>query len=162
LAALLSLAGGACDRADEPQKPKAAGATLVGGPEDPVGIGALATAADYQMSVEGVQDCTLPPPFSAPKGRQKVAVEVVLEGRTSREVPVNPFYAMLEAETGASYEATLAGCKPVLRAQRIVLGDKARGLVTFEIPASARGLRLVYSPVVIGGGREELKFDLGR
>jgi hypothetical protein len=137
-------------------------ALVLGGPGAPATIGTYATAPDYRMSVEGVEDCTLSPPFESRGGHRLLAVDVVLEGTTQREVPVNLFYAHLQAKSGDTFEARLAGCPPVLEARRIVAGQSARGRLTFEVPLTARHLELVYAPLIIGGGREELRFDLGR
>jgi hypothetical protein len=87
------------------------------------------------MSVEGTKDCPLERPFAAAPGNVKVGVEVVLEGTTAREVPVNPFYASLHTADGTVRTVTLAGCEPGLHAIRIVRGQRARGFVTFEVRA---------------------------
>jgi hypothetical protein len=150
-----------CEQVEPSSEASTVDPPVVGGPANPVAIGAVAVAEDYEMSVEGVRDCALPPPFEARKGHKKVAVEVVIEGKSAREVPVNPFYASVESAEGA-FEATLAGCKPMLRPERVTRGKKARGIITFEVPNSARRLRLTYAPTIIGSGREDLRFDLGR
>jgi hypothetical protein len=159
--ALAAWSACACEERSTPREAPGE-ARILGTGDEAVPVGRPAVAPDYQMSVEDVAECSLPPPFGARPGHRKISIDVVIEGTSDREVPVNPFYATLESHDGDEWDATLAGCKPVLEARRVVRGQKARGLVTFEIPASARRLRLVYAPIVIGGGREELRFDLER
>lgn len=122
--------------------------------------GELGRAPDYTMSVEGTKECVLDGPFRARPGHVKLGVEIVIEGTSAREVPVNPFYGRLELPGGSSYPPTLAGCEPSLPAIRVTGGRKARGYVTFELPVGARRAELRYSPVVIGPGAEELRFAL--
>jgi hypothetical protein len=92
----------------------------------------------------------------------KVAVDVALEGASRLEVPANPFYATLVTESGESVASTLAGCEPSLPSIRLVAGQKARGLVTFEIPKATRKFEVRYAPLVIGPGVEELRFAMTR
>lgn len=122
--------------------------------------GELARAPDYMMSVETVRECQMEGPFSPKRGHAKIALEVVIEGTSRREVPSNPFYASLRDASGAEHPSTLAGCEPALPTVRVTQGEKARGLVTFEIPESMHKLELRYAPLVIGPGTEELKFAI--
>ena len=102
------------------------------------------------------------PPFASKRGFVKVGLEVVIEGRSALEVPVNPFYATLYNTGGDAYTSTLAGCEPGLPPVRVTTGQKARGFVTFEIPPPARKLELRYAPLIIGHGLEELRFAVAR
>lgn len=110
------------------------------------------------MSVETVRECQMEGPFAARRGNTKLAVEVVIEGTTTREVPSNPFYATLRDAAGNDRPSTLAGCEPALPSVRVTQGQKARGFLTFEIPKGLHQLELRYAPIVIGPGVEELKF----
>jgi hypothetical protein len=145
-----------------PSAPAPQGAALLGVDDRPHGIGELAHAHDYTMSVESVKDCPMDAPFAPRRGFVKVGLEVSLAGTSALEVPVNPFYATLVDATGEAYSSTLAGCAPGLPSVRLVQGQSARGFVTFEIPKAARKLQLRYAPVVIGPGIEELKFVVNR
>lgn len=124
--------------------------------------GELGHARDYSMSVEGSRDCPMSRPFLAAPGNVKVGIEVVIEGISLREVPVNPFYATLHTPDGAARAATLAGCEPGLPSVRVTRGQKVRGFATFEVPVATRSFELRYAPVVIGSGPEELRFSLTR
>jgi hypothetical protein len=145
-----------------PSAPPAEGTAVLGLDDRVHPVGELGHARDYTMSVESVKDCPLDPPFAPKRGFIKVGIEVSIEGASALEVPVNPFYGTLTDATGETYPATLAGCEPGLPSIRIVLGQKARGFVTFEIPKAAHKLELRYSPLVIGPGVETLKFTATR
>jgi hypothetical protein len=125
-------------------------------------LGELAVAPDYTMSVESDKECLDGSAFVAKRGYVKFGIEVSLEGASTVEVPVNPFYATLYDAGGDVYTSTLAGCEPGLSAVRVTSGKKARGFVTFEIPASSRKLELHYAPTIIGRSAEELKFTITR
>jgi hypothetical protein len=124
-------------------------------------VGSTARARDYTLSVRSVKVCGADPVFRPPPGVIRVGVEVQIAGLSEHQVPVNPFYAMVVAPSGQRFEATLAGCKPGLRAQRVTGGVSAQGWVSFDVPAQhGTHLTFTYSPVVIGVGREELRFAL--
>jgi hypothetical protein len=126
------------------------------------GIGELATAADYTLSLESDKECPVDSPFAPKRGFVKLGLEVSVEGISGVEVPVNPFYATLCDSNGDTYTSTLAGCEPSLPSVRVTTGKKARGFVTFEIPATSRRLELRYAPLIIGRGPEELRFAVVR
>jgi hypothetical protein len=141
--------------------PAASGtATLLGMEKSIHGVGEIARARDYQMSVESVQECAMSRPFLPDKGKKVVGIDVALEGLGDREVPVNPFYATLVDAGGDEHATTLAGCTPSLRAMRVIKGQRTRGFLSFEVPTTVKKMTLVYAPTVIGAGREELRFDL--
>lgn len=151
-----------CNRADHTPSPRpsAEPAPFIGPDTRVHPPGELARAADYTMSVETIRECQMEGPFSPKHGHAKVAVELVIEGTTSREVPSNPFYATFRDGSGADHRSTLAGCEPALPTVRVKQGEKTRGFVTFEIPDTLHKLELRYAPLVIGPGVEELKFDV--
>lgn len=164
LAAAGALALGGCEERSEqaPAATSSARARLLGSDEAVHEVGELGHARDYAMSVEGVEPCAMRAPFLPSRGNEVIGIEVTLEGETDHEVPVNPFYAILIDGDGNRYRSTLAGCEPGLKARRVTKGEKATGFVSFEIPKRAHDLELHYAPVVIGGGREELRFKLPR
>jgi hypothetical protein len=138
-----------------PKVPPAAGETVHG-------VGELAAAPFYKMRIEKVQECKVRDYFAPAAGSIKLGVDVTLEGTADKDVPVNPFYAKLTDSEGYSWTSTLAGCTPDLKSMRINSGDSTRGWITFEIPKSATGLKLTYSPFIVGSAKQELVFDLGR
>lgn len=151
----------ACERESEPTNVLRGEASLVGTGSALHELGVTARARDYTLRVLNVQDCHVAPHFAPPAGVKKLGVEVEIAGTTAHEVPVNPFYASVISASGERYEATLAGCSPALSAGRVVEGQVRRGWLTFDVPVAAGALQLSYEPVVIGVGREQLRFDLG-
>jgi hypothetical protein len=124
-------------------------------------VGDRGDARDYGMTVLGTRPCKLEPHFSPREGNFKLGVEVEIEGRSDREVPVSAFYALLMDAEGNLYRPTLAGCTPSLPSERVREGESVKGFITFELPDAARGLRLSYEPFVLGAGEQRLMFSLG-
>jgi hypothetical protein len=147
---------------DAPAPAPSAEATIISTDTQVHPEGELARGRDYTMSVESVRDCPLEGPFAPKKGFSKLGIEVELEGQSSVEVPVNPFYATLYEPSLENYASTLAGCEPGLPSVRVTAGHEARGFVTFEVPKASRIFELRYTPLVIGPGTEELRFKVVR
>lgn len=120
-------------------------------------------APDYSLRVGEVKECESTAIQPRP-GNLRLGVEVTVEGRTDREVPVNPFYARLhdQERDGYAYAATFGGCEPGLKSARVRRGDSVRGWITFEIPTRAKGLELHYSPYIQNSTPQTVKFALGR
>jgi hypothetical protein len=125
-------------------------------------IGEQAQADDYAMVVRAVSRCKVAPHHQPPVGHEKLGVEVEIRGSTTREVPVNPFYAELVDDQQVTRYISFGGCQPELPSVRIRKGDVAQGWISYEVPSNAHGLKLHYRPYVVGTGRQTLHFDLGR
>lgn len=159
---LCSALGIGCqDDKGQPKDVLAGEAKVIGAVPEVHSLGATATARDYSLRALNVRDCTVEPHLAPPQGIKRVGVEVEIRGSSPREVPVNPFYATLIAGTGERYEASLAGCRPLLPAGRVSDGQTLRGWLSFDVPSSLLRFNLSYEPVVLGVGREEVRFDLG-
>lgn len=128
----------------------------------PYAVGERAEARDYFLTLVRVTTCDVEAHFSPAPGRVKLGLEVLIEAKSAREVPANPFLATLRDAQTRDYEADLAGCTPTLGANRLSGNKQARGFITFELPREATGLVMTYSPFVVGVGLEELTFSLGR
>lgn len=124
--------------------------------------GEVARAAHFTMSFSATKECAVESHFMPREGMIKLGVEVTIQAHGSVQVPANPFYATLIDANNVVYESTLVGCEPALRASQLSDGKQASGWISFDVPAQARGLRLAYAPVLLGAGREELLFQLGR
>ncbi len=125
-------------------------------------LGQTALALDYKLTLVAVKECKVKYYFQPKKGNVKLGAEVVIAGTAERQVPVNPFYAQLEDGDGETYASTFAGCEPELKSAQVSNGSEARGWISFEIPEKARGLKFTYAPFVIGRGKQDVKFELGR
>ena len=125
-------------------------------------LGETAQAPDFKVTLENVKECKVKYYFQPKKGNVKLGAEVVIEGTAERQIPVNPFYAKVTDADGDSYASTFAGCEPELKSSQVSKGQDARGWISFELPERASGLKLSYAPFVIGRGKQEVTFDLGR
>ncbi len=151
---------GGCEERETSSKPEVQGTDVVGLPKTHQ-VGETASTADYKLTLKAVKLCTVDAPFKPATGVKKLGVQLLVEGTSKLDVPVNPFYAVLSNSNGDRFEATLLGCKPQLQAGRVTRGHSASGWVTFDIPDSEnRGLELMYKPVVIGASRTEVTFSL--
>ena len=180
LVSLCTSAGVACDRlpsgwlpsheapvpAQQPTPPNLLedepGPAVVGSTDRVYTVGELGHARSYTLSVEQLQECKPQPPFQPKRGYYRLGIEVVIEGTGTAEVPVNPFYGTVEDHAKDEHHSTLADCESGLRPVRVTKGQSARGWITFDLPRSSRELRFVYSPMIIGVGRDRVRFDLGR
>lgn len=126
------------------------------GPVHP--IGENVAAPDYRMKLVSVKECRSKQYYHPRKGNMWLGVEVKLESTSDHELRVSPFYATLHDSQHHIYTPTFGGCRPALDSLRMKKGDKARGWITFELPRSATGIRLVYDPFVVGGPHQPLQF----
>jgi hypothetical protein len=132
-------------------------------PVDPVyKLGETANTPDFKITLENVKECKVKYYFQPKKGNVKLGAEVVIAGTADRQIPVNPFYAKVTDSEGESYASTFAGCEPELKSSQVKRGEDARGWISFELPERASGLKFSYAPFIIGRGKQEVKFDLGR
>jgi hypothetical protein len=110
-----------------------------------------------EASTCAMSDPTLPP------DRELLTVAVSVEAVGELEVPANPFYAELTDADGRAYRARFRGCEPGLGGPPLRRGERARGLLSFEIPRAARDLRLSYRPRLGTTGEvAPLALSLGR
>lgn len=135
-------------------------ADRVGSRERPAHLGEVAESPHFTMKFLNVKTCTVAEPFRPRHDQVKLGVEVELTGKSTLEVPVNPFYGSLETRDGVRYSSTLAGCDPVLAPVRLTAGHSARGWLTFDVPREPRALTLIYAPTLIGAGVQELRFEI--
>ena len=166
LTAALSLGGVACDSNPVTEgggvPPRVMSAT-----NPAVEPGQEAVTPHFAMSVRSSRPCTVEAHLKPPEDVAKFAVEVELRALGEAEVPagatgetgMRPGAAA--AAEGQEFESTLAGCRPLLTAQRLKKPQSARGWITFDIPETARPASLIYRPVIIGTGSEKVELLLG-
>jgi hypothetical protein len=83
------------------------------------------------------------------KGSKYLAVLVTVEGISSEGSSYNPLYFTVRDAEGYEYNVSLIGKEPMLGASNdLAAGKTVKGWVTFEVPKTAEGLTLVYSPVM--------------
>lgn len=139
-----------------PAEPAIVGA----GPPRAAAVGETGHARDYDLAVERVQVCKVPAYFATTPGTDKLGLFVRFAATGEREVRVNAFYAQLTASDGTSYRPVFTGCTPDLRATVLTKGGSATGYISFEVPTGTRDFVLSYDPFVLGGGKQELRFEI--
>lgn len=151
----------ACEKRPD-HKPEQALPPLVGLDNRLFEVGETAGSRHFSLTVKNVRACTLEPHLRPPSGTTTIGVQVEIQSHSALEVPANAFYGRLETDTGARFESTLAGCKPVLPARRLTDDGRAEGWISFNVPEKHRRFRFVYQPVVIGatGLRAQFRVEL--
>lgn len=98
----------------------------------------------------------------AKDGSTYVIAEVVIENTGYDSTPYNLLYFEVKDSDGFEYNAAvvLGTDTPMIQSGDLTLGDKARGIVVFEVKKEATGLVLKYEPLVIGGEYEPIKVAL--
>jgi len=105
---------------------------------------------DFLVQVRTARLCTPVAPFLPPAEHRRLAVDVEVTAKTERLVPVSPLTFWLEDEGGQRFGATLAGCGPAFSNRNLQRAQSIRGEVAFDVPQSARDLRLIYQPFLVG------------
>lgn len=92
-----------------------------------------------------------------------LVLDVLIENvDRDEESPYNPLYFLLKDSKNYDYNETLVAPAPSLKSGTLRKGDKARGNVAFEVPAKARGFTVRYVPMVLFGGYQPIRVDLGQ
>ena len=86
----------------------------------------------------------------AKAGNVFLVAEVLLENTGTEKAPYNPFYFTVKDADGFEVNAALTAGEGALKSGDLVKGDKARGVVAFEVKQAAKGLVLSYKPLVFG------------
>lgn len=85
----------------------------------------------------------------AKDGSTFVVAEVLIENAGQDNAPYNPLYFKVKDSEGFEANASL-GVNSALASGELAKGEKARGMVAFEVKQAAKGLVLEYRPLVIG------------
>lgn len=94
-------------------------------------------------------------------GNIYLVLEVIIENLSREITPYNPFYFRIKDVDGFEYDSAFVAPPPELKAGDLQQGDKVRGNVAFEIPVFAQGLTVTYEPLVLFGGYQPVRVDLG-
>jgi hypothetical protein len=126
-------------------------------------LGETVSQSDYRLTVFKTHDCTSGNEAIVGKGNIALGVEVLIEHTGSKQLPYNPTYAVIRDSAGRKYKGTpMNYCKPELPLfiDNVDPKKPLRGFITFEMPATATGLKLTYGPYM--WNEQEVTFDLGR
>jgi hypothetical protein len=131
--------------------PVAAAPTTATGPK--IGkIGETQSVSGYLVTVNGVQksdNFTQGDYGKAKAGNTFIAVDLTVGSSKDSGVDPNGLSASIKDSQGFKYSIAVIGYKePLLPGQNdLANGDKVRGWVTFEVPKTASGLVLEYTPL---------------
>ena len=100
--------------------------------------------------------------FTPDAGNVFLIIEVLIENVSrDEETPYNPFYFSVKDSEGFEANPSIAAPNPSLQSGTLPKGDIARGFVAFEVRATATGLIVTYEPLVLFGGYEPIRINLG-
>lgn len=92
-----------------------------------------------------------------------LVIEVLIENvNRDEETPYNPLYFSLKDQDGYEYDNSFFAPEPSLQSGSLAIGDKARGLIAFEVREAASGFVVTYEPLVLLGGYEPIRISLGQ
>ena len=96
----------------------------------------------------------------AKEGNVFVLAEVLIENIEQDEIPYNPLYFKVKDADGFEYNAGISIADQSLKSGKLTKGDKARGIVMFEVKEGATGLVMTYKPIVLFSGDEAIRIKL--
>lgn len=124
-------------------------------------VGDRVEAGDIALTANAVERVASLSQFQkAESGKTFVTVDVTIENVARESAPYNPLYFKVKDADGFEYNATLNTGDQSLKSGDLKQGDKARGVVAFEVPESATGLIMSYEPLVVMGGYEAIEIAL--
>ncbi len=126
-------------------------------------IGERRESGGIALTVLGVSKMQSIDYFTPESGNVFLVMEVVIEN-VSRddETPYNPLYFSVKDSDGFEANTSFASPNPSLQSGDLPKGDKVRGYVAFEVRSSASGFVATYEPLVIFGGYEPIRINLGQ
>lgn len=89
-------------------------------------------------------------------GNTYLLLDVTIINLSSSQQPYNPLYFKVKTPDGYEYNATVFGPANVLKSGQLAGGDKARGTIAFEVPASNHQFTVEYLPLVLLSGDQPL------
>jgi Domain of unknown function (DUF4352) len=127
-------------------------------------VGETVTQGDYSVTLVSLETATEYSGFAVEKsGDEFLAVELIVQSGAKTGVNVSPLDVSIKDSDGFTYTGTLLGKTPNLPVQNDVpQGEKVRGWATIEIPAQAKGLVLIYEPLLSSESNVKIRFDLGQ
>ena len=95
-------------------------------------------------------------------GNIYLVIDVVIENvNRDEETPYNLLYFSVKDGNGYQYQTTFFSPDPSLLSGSLIKGDKVRGFVAFEVQNVSTSYVVTYEPLVILGGYEPIRIDLG-
>jgi hypothetical protein len=131
-----------------------AGAGKVGDRVEMAGIAVTVNSVEEMKSIGSYT--------KAKEGNTFIIADVTIENVDRDKAPYNPFYFRLKDNHGFEYSSSFTTPDPSLKSGEQAKGEKARGNISFEVPADATNLVLTYVPEVILGDYQPIRVALGK
>jgi hypothetical protein len=126
-------------------------------------IGERRESGGIALTVLGVSKMESIDYFTPESGNVFLVLEVVIENISrDEETPYNPLYFSVKDSDGFQANTSFASPNPSLQSGDLPKGDKARGFVAFEVRSTASGFVATYEPLVLFGGYEPIRINLGQ
>lgn len=126
-------------------------------------VGEAREAAGVVVTVNGVNKAQAINQFVRPTpGNVYLVADVTVGSNRDQETPYNLLYFKLKDDSGREYNTSLFAPEPSFKSGNLPKGDKARGNLAFEVPPDAKGFVLTYQPLVLLGGFQPIRIDLGQ
>lgn len=114
-------------------------------------LGDAATDNSYALTGISVQDPATPGMLhTATSGKKLIAVDVIISNLAGEVLHVNPLNATLVDREGFVYQPELGGVDDQIPTLDLNPGEKARGLIAFEVPESASAASIKYAIETFG------------
>jgi hypothetical protein len=141
-----------------PTKPAA---TATAAPLPVAAVGQRVASGGVVLTVNSVRKAPRAGVFAkAKEGRVLLVADVTVENAERDTAPYNPLYFKVKDAEGFEY-GSFVGVDDGLKSGELPKGDKARGVVAFEVRTDAKGFVLSYQPIVLFGGYRTIRVGLG-
>jgi hypothetical protein len=123
-------------------------------------VGDRVQSGGVALTVNGVtttKDTILGP---LEEGKVLVVCDVTIENIGTEREAYNPFYFKFRDADGFEYTPSMFAPDPSMSSGELSPGEKTRGNVAFEVKPGAKGIIMIYTPMVIFNATE-IKIILG-
>jgi hypothetical protein len=148
----------------KPAAPTKPAGTATPAPLPLAAVGQRVASGGIALTVNGVRKTPeLDKVFGqAKEGRVYLVADVTIENVERETAPYNPLYFKVKDADGFEYNPEiLTSNQQSLKSGELARGDRARGFVAFQVPASAKGFVVSYQPVVLFGGYQTIRVAVG-
>jgi Domain of unknown function (DUF4352) len=128
----------------------------------PASVGVRVESAGVALTVNKVSTATSIQQFLTPQaGNIYLVLDVTIENTGQDAGSYNALYFKVKDANNFEYDTALAAPDPSLKSGDSNKGDKVRGNVAFELPIGAKALVMSYDPLVLFGGYQIIRVNLG-
>lgn len=131
--------------------PATVGPTAAPTSAGPVGVSTPQQAGNIIFTILTLKGVKSVDQFTVAKpGNVIIICDVLIQNLGPDSVSYNPFYFKVKDGDGFEYSSNFSAPDPTMRSGDLAAGDKVRGNVAFEIPATAKAVILSYDSSIVG------------